>query len=65
MTSSLTSRIIASSDGTEIYAEAVGNPSKPHIVFLHGISFSAAVFDNIFLNPEYQANYYLVIDHFT
>lgn len=53
-------KILTSSDGTQIYADAVGNPSKPHIVFVHGISLSAAVFDKIFLNPEYQDRYYLV-----
>lgn len=53
-------KILISSDGTQIYADAVGNHSKPHIVFVHGISLSAAVFDKIFLNPEYQDRYYLV-----
>lgn len=53
-------KILTSSDGTQIYADAVGNPSRPHIVFVHGISLSAAVFDKIFLDPEYQARYYLV-----
>ena len=57
---SLESKIITSSDGTEIYGEAVGNPKKPHIVFVHGFTLSGAVFDRIFNDTQYQQKYYLV-----
>lgn len=55
-----TSKVLTSSDGTEIYAEAVGNPLKPHVVFVHGFTLSGAVFDRIFLNAKFQESYYLV-----
>ncbi|KAJ7268033.1 Alpha/Beta hydrolase protein, partial [Mycena rebaudengoi] len=35
-------------DGTEILAEATGDYSKPHIVFVHGASSNGTVFDPIF-----------------
>lgn len=56
----LKSKVVISTDGTEIYAEAVGNPTKPHIVFVLGFSLCAAVFDRIFLDAEFQESYYLV-----
>ena len=31
-------RYLKSPDGTTIWAEAIGNPSKPHIVFIHGLA---------------------------
>ncbi|TFY77480.1 hypothetical protein EWM64_g6530 [Hericium alpestre] len=34
-----------SSDGCIIYAEATGNPLSPHVVLLHGMTLSGAVFD--------------------
>ena len=57
---SFESKVVTSSDGTEIYAEAVGNPKKPHIVFVHGFTLSGAVFDRIFHDTQYQQRYYLV-----
>jgi hypothetical protein len=30
-------KTVLSKDGTEIHAEAIGNPSNPHVVFVHGI----------------------------
>lgn len=49
-----------SEDGTAVYAEAVGSPSNPHVVFLHGFSLSTVVFDCIFYNPRYAEHFYLV-----
>ncbi|KAH8113551.1 alpha/beta-hydrolase [Phellopilus nigrolimitatus] len=53
-------RIIRSSDGSKIYADAAGNPDKPSIVFIHGMTFSGAVFDVIFSNEKYRQEFYLV-----
>ncbi|KAJ7202021.1 Alpha/Beta hydrolase protein [Mycena pura] len=53
-------RIIKSADGTDIYAEAVGNPSKPAVVFIHGFSMSAMAFNAIFDDPLWIADLYLV-----
>ena len=56
----LTAKVVSSSDGTRIYGEATGDPSKPHLVFVHGFSLSASVFNRIFYNPIYQERFYLV-----
>ncbi|THH06384.1 hypothetical protein EW145_g4122 [Phellinidium pouzarii] len=53
-------QFITSSDGSKIYADAVGNPEKPSIVFIHGLALSGAVFDNIFNNAKYSNDVYLV-----
>ena len=53
-------RYLTSADGSTVYAEAVGDPSKPHVVFLHGFSLSTVVFDCIFYNPRYAKEFYLV-----
>ena len=54
------SKFVHSSDGTRIYADAVGEPTKPCIVFIHGLSLSAAVFDDIFNDQTYTNEFYLV-----
>ena len=51
---------LISPDGTLVYAEAVGMPSNPHLVFLHGFSLSTVVFDSIFHNTRYADAFYLV-----
>ncbi|OCH85852.1 alpha/beta-hydrolase [Obba rivulosa] len=56
----VTSKVLKSADGMEIYADAVGNPSNPSIVFIHGFSLSSIVFDNVFADPKFSQNYYLV-----
>ncbi|EMD34075.1 hypothetical protein CERSUDRAFT_159511 [Gelatoporia subvermispora B] len=53
-------RYLTSPDGTTIWAEAVGNPSKPHIVFVHGLACTALGFDMQFSDPEMLENLYLV-----
>lgn len=58
--SSLSSALIVkSSDGTEIFATAEGNPLKPSIVFVHGFALSGVVFDDLFEN-RLLADFYLV-----
>ncbi|EJD03465.1 alpha/beta-hydrolase [Fomitiporia mediterranea MF3/22] len=53
-------RTLTSSDGCQIYADAVGDSSKPCLVFIHGFTLSAAVWDNIFADPRYSSEFYLV-----
>ncbi|THH14921.1 hypothetical protein EW146_g5487 [Bondarzewia mesenterica] len=53
-------RLIPSKDGTLIYADAVGDPSKPCAVFLHGTALSAAVFNDLFADSDLLKNLYLV-----
>ncbi|KAJ6632466.1 Alpha/Beta hydrolase protein [Mycena sp. CBHHK59/15] len=55
-----THHLVKSADGTSIYAEAVGDPSKPAVVFIHGFSMSAMAFDAIFSDPEWIARVYVV-----
>ncbi|KAJ6552093.1 Alpha/Beta hydrolase protein, partial [Mycena vulgaris] len=55
-----TGRILKSADGTDIYAEALGDPSKPTVVFIHGFSMSSIAFDAIFSDPRWIDNVYLV-----
>ncbi|EJD03381.1 alpha/beta-hydrolase [Fomitiporia mediterranea MF3/22] len=54
------SKILDSSDGTKIYADAFGDPSKPSIVFVHGQALSGVVFDKIFTDRRYTEQFYLV-----
>ncbi|KAI5117030.1 hypothetical protein M0805_002246 [Coniferiporia weirii] len=54
------SQFITSSDGAKIYADATGNPDKPSIVFVHGLSYSSVVFDSIFSDERFSNEFYLV-----
>jgi len=47
-------------DGLNIYAEAIGDPTKPPVVFIHGNSTSSGVWDNQFLDKTLNTNFYLV-----
>ncbi|KDR80398.1 hypothetical protein GALMADRAFT_154024 [Galerina marginata CBS 339.88] len=53
-------KIIQSSDGTDIFADAVGNPRNPPIVFVHGFTLSALVFDHLFHDERLLDHFYLV-----
>jgi pimeloyl-ACP methyl ester carboxylesterase len=53
-------KIVLSQDGTRIYADALGDPSNPPIVFIHGFSFSGTVFDKLFSHTQLLGRYYLV-----
>ncbi|KAJ6484079.1 Alpha/Beta hydrolase protein [Mycena sanguinolenta] len=44
-------RFVTSADGTQIFAEARGNPLKPAVVFIHGFGLGAMAFDEIFDDP--------------
>ena len=53
---------VVSSDGTELYADAVGKADREKIaiVFIHGGSLSADVFDNVFFESDLSNDYLLV-----
>ncbi|KAJ6558249.1 Alpha/Beta hydrolase protein [Mycena capillaripes] len=53
-------RLLKSADGTDIYAEALGDASKPAVVFIHGFSMSSMAFNAIFCDPQWIASAYLV-----
>ncbi|KAF9480729.1 alpha/beta-hydrolase [Pholiota conissans] len=55
-----TAVVITSSDGTDIFATAAGNPHNPSLVFVHGFALSGIVFDNLFHNKYLLAHFYLV-----
>ena len=57
---SLDSRIFKSTDGTKIFAEAAGDPSRPALVFIHGLGLNGVAFDNQFEDPKLNKNLYLV-----
>ena len=56
----MTSKFVTSNDGTQIYAEAQGNFSNPHLIFLHGLSSNASVFDPLFAHPKLKQHFYMV-----
>ena len=56
----LNTRISTSRDGTRIYADAIGDSTKPAIVFVHGFSFCTLVFDKLFLETKLSREFFLV-----
>lgn len=54
------SKVVKSTDGVSIYSDAIGDPTKPSIVFIHGICMSGACFDNLFADSNLLAKFYLV-----
>ncbi|KAI0313238.1 alpha/beta-hydrolase [Amylostereum chailletii] len=53
-------KLLTSTDGTSIYADAIGDPCLPCLVFVHGLALSSIVFNDIFDNPRYYEHFYLV-----
>ena len=53
-------QILTSADGTKIWAESAGNPSKPALVFIHGLSCSALGFDKQFVDQGLLENFHLI-----
>ncbi|KAI0314027.1 alpha/beta-hydrolase [Amylostereum chailletii] len=58
--SSVTSKLLTSKDGTVVYADAIGDPAKQSLVFVHGVGLSAAVFNNIFSDVRYSSEFYMI-----
>jgi len=56
----LLARFIKSRDSTRLYAEAKGDPSNPHLVWIHGFLLSSLVFDKLFEDQVYLDNLYMV-----
>ncbi|KDQ09597.1 hypothetical protein BOTBODRAFT_116879 [Botryobasidium botryosum FD-172 SS1] len=52
--------LVSSKDGTQIWAEAKGNPRNPHFVWIHGYLLSSLVFDKLFEDETYLNNLYMV-----
>lgn len=57
---SIQNKYIASNDGTKLYAQAAGDPSKQAVVFLHGYAFNVGAFQKQFQDPDWLENFYLV-----
>lgn len=53
-------KVVQSSDGTPIYAEAIGDPSKPAIIMVHGMAICSATYDNLFLDSRMLNAVYMV-----
>lgn len=56
----ISENFVVSADGTRIFAGAVGNPSNPALVFVHGFTLCGDVFNDIFANSDYSKDFYLV-----
>ncbi|KAK0452980.1 Alpha/Beta hydrolase protein [Desarmillaria tabescens] len=54
------SLMLTSADGTKIYADASGDSTKPAIVFIHGVSLSSVVWNDIFCDTKWTDLFYLV-----
>ncbi|KAI0312841.1 Alpha/Beta hydrolase protein [Amylostereum chailletii] len=53
-------KTLRSSDGTDIYTEASGDPKNPHVILVHGLSFSGAVFDDFCQREDVLGSLYVV-----
>ncbi|KAJ3502188.1 hypothetical protein NLJ89_g8999 [Agrocybe chaxingu] len=53
-------KVLRSSDGTEIFARAVGRSDNPSLVFVHGFAFSGMVWDELFKDKNLLREFYLV-----
>lgn len=53
-------KVVQSSDGTSIFAEAIGDPKNQSIVFAHGYGLSGQVWDNLFADDKLLRHFYLV-----
>ncbi|KAI0360167.1 alpha/beta-hydrolase [Trametes cingulata] len=56
----LTEQVVASADGTRIFVESTGDPTKAAIVFVHGLSSSALGWDSQFTDPDLLRDFHLV-----
>ena len=53
-------KILTSADGTKIWAESARNPTKPALVFIHGLSCTALGFDKRFADKRLRENFHLI-----
>ncbi|KIP05720.1 hypothetical protein PHLGIDRAFT_73780 [Phlebiopsis gigantea 11061_1 CR5-6] len=54
------SKLGVSLDGTRVYANAVGDPANPALVFVHGFSADSSNFNSIFDNTDNTREFFLV-----
>lgn len=53
-------KLLTSADGTHIWASCAGDPSKPAVVFIHGLCSNTLVWDEQFSDPELLKNLHMV-----
>ena len=51
---------VISADGTKIWAESTGSPSKPAVVFIPGFSCSSLAFEKQWNDPIMNDNLFMV-----
>lgn len=51
---------VTSRDGTLIWAEATGDPTKPAVVFIPGFSCTSLAFDKQWYDPQMLSSLYMV-----
>lgn len=56
----ITSKLVKSSDGSIIHAEATGNPKGPALVFVPGYTLCTIVFEKQFDDPVMREQLYMV-----
>ncbi|RXW24352.1 hypothetical protein EST38_g1459 [Candolleomyces aberdarensis] len=56
----VTQTVFSSTDGTLVYAEAIGNKHLPALVFVHGLALTALVWAQILRDPRLLQFFYLV-----
>ncbi|KAL1746691.1 Alpha/Beta hydrolase protein [Schizophyllum fasciatum] len=56
----IVAKFVKSSDGAQIYAEAVGDPSKPPLVLVPGYTLSTISFDKQFEDEKMRENLYMI-----
>ncbi|TFK35638.1 hypothetical protein BDQ12DRAFT_737516 [Crucibulum laeve] len=54
------SSFVTSADGTQIFAEATGNPRGSHLVLVHGLALAAATLDRLFFDASMTKNFFMV-----
>lgn len=55
----IATELVTSSDGSTIYAEAVGDPTHPALVLVPGYTLSTMVFDKQFHDPRLRNELYM------
>jgi hypothetical protein len=53
-------KILHSTDGTTIFAEATGHPSNLHLVLLSGLTLSGCVYDDMCADQRLLDSLYIV-----
>jgi hypothetical protein len=53
-------KVLFSTDGTRLFAEATGDRSNPHLVLIAGLTLSGCVFDEICADKRLLDSLYIV-----